>query len=138
MDATFFLSNIVPQDLDNNANYWYRLEAYCRGLTKRYSSVYIVSGPLYLPKQEDGKKIVKYEVCLVSQSFWNISSINLISLAEPNFYSRPMVPKLVLKKKIQSKVILWYHVKVLQHRFHLNGHIVGFYPETDKLKKFVP
>ena len=77
MDATFFLSNIVPQDLDNNANYWYRLEAYCRGLTKRYSSVYIVSGPLYLPKQEDGKKIVKYEVCLVSQSFWNILSINL-------------------------------------------------------------
>lgn len=69
MDATFFLSNIVPQNLDNNANYWYRLEAYCRGLTKRYSSVYIVSGPLYLPKEEDGKKIVKYEVCLVSNCF---------------------------------------------------------------------
>ena len=104
MDATFFLSNIVPQDLDNNANYWYRLEAYCRGLTKRYSSVYIVSGPLYLPKQEDGKKIVKYEVCLVSQSFWNISSINLISLAEPNFYSQQF-QKSVLKKN-NTKFIL--------------------------------
>ena len=62
MNATFFLSNIVPQDLDNNANFWYRLEAYCRGLTKRYSSVYIVSGPLYLPKEEDGKNVVRYEV----------------------------------------------------------------------------
>ena len=62
MDATFFLSNIVPQDLDNNCNFWYRLEAYCRSLTKRYSNVYIVSGPLYLPKEEDGKNVVKYEV----------------------------------------------------------------------------
>lgn len=62
MDATFLLSNIVPQDLDNNAIFWYRLEAYCRSLTKRYSNVYIVSGPLYLPKEQDGKKIVTYEV----------------------------------------------------------------------------
>ena len=129
MDATFFLSNIVPQDLDNNANYWYRLEVYCRGLTKRYSSVYIVSGPLYLPKQEDGKKIVKYEVCLVSQSFWNISSINLISLAEPNFYSRPMVPKICAQEKK-------YKVKSFCGTMwkYCNGHTVGFYLQIDKLK----
>ena len=62
MNETFVLSNIVPQDLDNNSNFWYRLEAYCRSLTKRYSDVYIVSGPLYLPTEEDGKKIVKYQV----------------------------------------------------------------------------
>ncbi|KAL9953422.1 hypothetical protein ACROYT_G040842 [Oculina patagonica] len=62
MNETFYLSNIVPQDLDNNSNFWYRLEAYCRSLTKRYSDVYIVSGPLYLPREEDGKKIVKYQV----------------------------------------------------------------------------
>ncbi|XP_068683772.1 nuclease EXOG, mitochondrial-like [Montipora foliosa] len=62
MDATFLLSNIVPQDLHNNSKFWYRLEAYCRSLTKRYSSVYIVSGPLYLPEDHDGKKIVSYEV----------------------------------------------------------------------------
>ncbi|PFX28236.1 Nuclease EXOG, mitochondrial [Stylophora pistillata] len=62
MNQTFLLSNIVPQNLDNNANYWYRLEAYCRSLTKRYSDVYIVSGPLYLPIEKDGKKMVQYEV----------------------------------------------------------------------------
>ena len=62
MNQTFLLSNIVPQNLDNNANYWYRLEAYCRSLTKRYSDVYIVSGPLYLPIEQDGKKMVQYEV----------------------------------------------------------------------------
>ncbi|KAK3725332.1 hypothetical protein QZH41_008958, partial [Actinostola sp. cb2023] len=63
MNETFFLSNIVPQDLDNNANFWYRLESYCRTLTKRYSDVYVVSGPLFLPSNSiDGNKLVKYEV----------------------------------------------------------------------------
>ena len=72
MNETFFLSNVVPQDLDNNANFWYRMEAYCRSLAKRYSDVYIVSGPLYLPKEEDGKKIVKYEVSILLRSIFTI------------------------------------------------------------------
>jgi len=75
MNETFYLSNIVPQDLDNNANFWYRLEAYCRSLAKRYSDVYIVSGPLYLPKEEDGKKIVKYEVSVLLRSLFTICVI---------------------------------------------------------------
>jgi len=52
MNQTFFLTNIVPQDLDNNGNYWNRLEIYCRELTKLYSDVYIISGPLWLPELE--------------------------------------------------------------------------------------
>lgn len=75
MNETFYLSNIVPQDLDNNCNFWYRLEAYCRSLAKRYSDVYIVSGPLYLPKEEDGKKIVKYEVSILLRSMVTICVI---------------------------------------------------------------
>lgn len=74
MDATFLLSNIVPQDLDNNANFWFRLEAYCRSLTKRYSNVYIVSGPLYLPKEQDGKKIVTYEVRIYDFYCYNLKT----------------------------------------------------------------
>ena len=35
MDDTFLLSNIVPQDLDNNSDFWNRLEIYCRDLTKK-------------------------------------------------------------------------------------------------------
>ena len=28
----------------------------------------------------------------------------------------------------------WYHAKVLLKRFHLNGHIIGFHPQTQKLE----
>ena len=28
----------------------------------------------------------------------------------------------------------WYHAKVLLKRFHLNGHTIGFYPQTQKLE----
>jgi len=55
MNQTFYLSNIVPQDLDNNGNYWNRLEIYCRELTNLYSDVYIISGPLWLAQEEPVK-----------------------------------------------------------------------------------
>ena len=28
----------------------------------------------------------------------------------------------------------WYHAKVLLKRFHLNGHTMGFHPQTQKLE----
>ncbi|XP_071803364.1 nuclease EXOG, mitochondrial-like [Asterias amurensis] len=63
MDESFYLSNIVPQDLDNNRDFWNRLEIYCRDLTKTYKDVWVLSGPLILPNiEEDGKKYVKYQV----------------------------------------------------------------------------
>ncbi|CAK6435752.1 unnamed protein product [Pipistrellus nathusii] len=63
MAETFYLSNIVPQDYDNNAGYWNRIEMYCRELTERFEDVWIVSGPLTLPQTgSDGKKIVSYQV----------------------------------------------------------------------------
>jgi len=48
MNQTFYLTNIIPQDIDNNGNYWNRLEIFCRNLTKQYQDVYIISGPLWL------------------------------------------------------------------------------------------
>lgn len=63
MSQSFYLSNIVPQNLDNNAGFWNRLEIYCRELTQRYKAVTIFSGPLSLPSQlEDGKMVVTYPV----------------------------------------------------------------------------
>ena len=63
MVESFYLSNVVPQNLENNAGFWNRFEIYCRDLTKKYSSVYIISGPLVLPQSdESGKKFVKYPV----------------------------------------------------------------------------
>ncbi|EAW64538.1 endonuclease G-like 1, isoform CRA_b [Homo sapiens] len=63
MAETFYLSNIVPQDFDNNSGYWNRIEMYCRELTERFEDVWVVSGPLTLPQTRgDGKKIVSYQV----------------------------------------------------------------------------
>ncbi|XP_078616416.1 nuclease EXOG, mitochondrial-like isoform X2 [Branchiostoma floridae x Branchiostoma japonicum] len=62
MDDTFFFSNIVPHDIDNNSGFWNRLEMYCRDLTSRFEDVYVLTGPLYLPTQEGQQKVVKYPV----------------------------------------------------------------------------
>lgn len=63
MDDTFYLSNIVPQNLDNNAGFWNLFEMYCRDLTKKFSDVFVISGPVFLPSEENGKRYMKYEVC---------------------------------------------------------------------------
>lgn len=39
-----------------------RFEIYCRDLSKRYSEVRVISGPLWLPEKKNGKKMVTYEV----------------------------------------------------------------------------
>ncbi|KAL2123908.1 hypothetical protein VTJ04DRAFT_273 [Mycothermus thermophilus] len=64
MDDTFYLTNMCPQVGDGfNRDYWAHFEDFCRRLTKKYPSVRVVTGPLYLPKREqDGKWYVKYEV----------------------------------------------------------------------------
>ncbi|KAH8696045.1 putative mitochondrial inner membrane nuclease Nuc1 [Talaromyces proteolyticus] len=64
MDATFSLSNMCPQVGEGfNRDYWSHFEEFCRNLTKKYPSVRIVTGPLYLPKKDtDGKYRVSYEV----------------------------------------------------------------------------
>ncbi|TRY55335.1 hypothetical protein DNTS_009041 [Danionella cerebrum] len=63
MAETFYLSNIVPQNYENNAGFWNRLEMYCRELTERFSDVWVVSGPLMMPAPtDDGRKIVSYQV----------------------------------------------------------------------------
>merc|ERR1712230_45210 len=65
MDATFVLSNMCPQVGEGfNRDYWAHFEEFCRDLTKRYPSVRVVTGPLYLPKRDekDGRWRVSYEV----------------------------------------------------------------------------
>lgn len=64
MDDTFYLSNIVPQDIDNNSGFWNRFEMYCRDLAKRFDSVQVVSGPMVLPStlNDRGQRVVTYPV----------------------------------------------------------------------------
>jgi len=64
MSATFYLSNILPQNVDNNSGFWNRLEMYCRDLVANFDHVWIISGPLFLSETNphSGKKYVRYEV----------------------------------------------------------------------------
>ncbi|KAF7594547.1 nuclease [Aspergillus hancockii] len=64
MDATFALTNMCPQVGEGfNRDYWAHFEDFCRNLAKKYPSVRIVTGPLYLPHRDaDGKYRVSYEV----------------------------------------------------------------------------
>jgi endonuclease G, mitochondrial len=44
-DATFYMTNIIPQAPDNNQKGWERLESYCRDLVKKGNTLHIVCGP---------------------------------------------------------------------------------------------
>jgi len=64
MSATFYLSNILPQNIDNNSGFWNRLEMYCRDLVANFDHVWVISGPLFLSETNphSDKKYVRYEV----------------------------------------------------------------------------
>ncbi|TPX64383.1 hypothetical protein SpCBS45565_g05933 [Spizellomyces sp. 'palustris'] len=64
INETFLLTNISPQvGKGFNRNYWFYFESFVRSLTKVFDDVYVITGPLYLPKVgEDGRSYVKYEV----------------------------------------------------------------------------
>lgn len=62
LKETFLLSNICPQHPELNKGYWAKLEKHARDLAQENESVDVVSGPLYLPQTEEGKRIVRYQV----------------------------------------------------------------------------
>ena len=45
MDATFFLTNVLPQSPNTNRHAWEQLEIYCRDLTKQGQVLHICCGP---------------------------------------------------------------------------------------------
>lgn len=44
---SYFLSNMVPQNPDNNGGIWYKLEQDVDAWAKKYNDLYIISGPIY-------------------------------------------------------------------------------------------
>jgi endonuclease G, mitochondrial len=57
MDATFMMTNVVPQSPNSNQRGWERLEAYCRELTKHGHELYICCGPAGVGGEgKDGRK----------------------------------------------------------------------------------
>ncbi|CAF0875822.1 unnamed protein product [Didymodactylos carnosus] len=69
MNNTFFLSNIAPQVGEGfNRDKWSHLERYVRALVKYYANLWVVSGPIFLPRREqDGKLYMKYEMIGANQ-----------------------------------------------------------------------
>ncbi|XP_037944823.1 endonuclease G, mitochondrial-like [Teleopsis dalmanni] len=63
-NETFYLTNIAPQvGRGFNRDAWNKLEIYIRELTERYNSVYVCTGPLYMPKEKPSNKYcVEYQV----------------------------------------------------------------------------
>ncbi|CAG9466427.1 unnamed protein product [Pedinophyceae sp. YPF-701] len=58
MDETFYLTNVSPQVGAFNREYWGRFEWFCRCLARdgQYEDVYILTGPLFIPKKSPGGK----------------------------------------------------------------------------------
>lgn len=51
MNESFLMTNISPQvGVGFNRGYWARVEGFVRHLAGQYDSVYVVTGPLFLPK----------------------------------------------------------------------------------------
>jgi endonuclease G len=44
---TYALSNMVPQDTDNNERLWEGIESAVRAMTTRYGETYVVTGPIF-------------------------------------------------------------------------------------------
>jgi len=142
MNQTFYLTNIVPQDLENNGNYWNRLEIYCRDLTKLYQDVYIISGPLWLPEEDktsnndkpltsDQTKTSKLTVVDVEQKLTETPASSIIGasagdvVVQPKWVRPPRPPK----KFVKYEVIGTNNVAVPSHLFKV---ILVEDPQLDK------
>eukprot|EP00051_Salpingoeca_urceolata_P008296 m.104886 g.104886 ORF g.104886 m.104886 type:complete len:301 (-) comp15677_c0_seq3:105-1007(-) len=64
MSDTFYYSNMSPQvGKGFNRDGWAQLECYVRDLVNVYRDVYVMTGPLFLPRRTpDGKKFISYQV----------------------------------------------------------------------------
>lgn len=64
LKETYLYSNACPQLPGFNGGIWAKLERHVRNLvtTEGYDSVDVITGPLFLPYEEDGKRYVKYRV----------------------------------------------------------------------------
>jgi endonuclease G len=76
IDATFFLTNVVPQAPNCNQKGWERLESYCRELAEKGHELYIVCGPHGVggtgkngPAEEIGKGRV---TVVVPKKLWKV------------------------------------------------------------------
>ncbi|XP_076827400.1 nuclease EXOG, mitochondrial isoform X1 [Brachyhypopomus gauderio] len=134
MAETFYLSNIVPQNYENNGGFWNRLEMYCRELTERFSDVWVISGPLTLPQvHQDGKRMVSYQLIgkddvAVPTHLYKVILVQKDPSAEPMALGAFVVPN--------APIGFEHHLKEYQVSLtdleRMSGLI--FFPEIEKSK----
>lgn len=63
---TYLYSNVAPQpqNFNGSGGLWAKLENYVRDLVlkDRYESVDVITGPLFLPKETEGKRYIEYQL----------------------------------------------------------------------------
>src|SRR5262249_22326792 len=91
-DATFYLTNVVPQSPASNQKGWERLESYCRTLAQQGHELHIVCGPHGVggvgkngSKEEIGKGRV---TVTVPNKLWKVILVLPREGAEPRKNSR--------------------------------------------------
>jgi endonuclease G len=92
MDATFYMTNIVPQSPSSNQRGWERLESYCRDLAKKGHELHIVCGPAGIGgegKNGFAKEIGKGRLTVtVPAKLWKVILVLPEPGAEPRRNSR--------------------------------------------------
>lgn len=92
---TFFTSNISPQNHDFNAGLWNRLEQKTRYWTKKYGTIYVITGGVL----KDGLKTIGKEKVAVPNHFFKIildynnSNPKAIAFLMPNKKSKEPIYK---------------------------------------------
>jgi endonuclease G len=74
-EATFVMSNIIPQSPHVNQKAWEQLEAYCRDLVQHRETLYVVSGPYgQCGEGKNGQKttIGKQQKVTVPEKCWKV------------------------------------------------------------------
>jgi len=151
MKDTFYLTNIVPQDIDNNGGYWNRLEVWCRNLTKQYANVWVISGPLWLPdissngeqikvddenagdngKRKKKSEVRKVEYSVLGDNFVAVPThlFKVVLVTDPKLEKPLLGTFIVPNVPIADKHLSQYKVSLENLERHVG---VVFHPELDR------
>lgn len=93
-DATFFMTNVIPQSPKANQGAWERLESYCRDLAKQGYELHIVCGPHGVGGEgKNGvmKSIDKGKIHVtVPASTWKVILVLAKGRTTPDLKTRPI------------------------------------------------
>jgi endonuclease G len=90
-NATFYMTNVVPQSPNSNQRGWERMESYCRDLTRKGYVLYIACGPSGVGgtgKNGYAEEIGKSHKVAVPRKLWKVVLVLPRDDAEPRKNSR--------------------------------------------------